>query len=147
MEFFMEENLWLYLPLILWIGGIFYFSSDNGSISNTSRYLSPFFGLFFPNKESAELKIYHLYLRKVCHLAAYGILALFASLAFYNSPVFFTADSWYISAFLTILLIASTDEIKQSFYSNRVGSFFDVVLDCVGGLTMILLYKIFALTP
>ncbi len=147
MEFFREENLWLYLPPVLWISGIFYLSSDKGSISNTSRYLSPIFGLFIPNKKSDELKTYHLYLRKICHFVAYGILALFASLAFYNSPVFFSPAYWHVSAFLTVLFVASADEIKQSFSNNRVGSFFDVVLDCFGGLTMILVYKIFASNP
>jgi VanZ family protein len=144
MEFFMEENLWFYLPLILWIGGIFYFSSEKGSISNSSRYLSPVFGMFFPKRNPDKLKIYHLYLRKICHFVAYGILAFFASLGFYNSPVFFAANSWYFSTFLIVLLVASADEIKQSFSTNRIGSFFDVMLDCIGGLTVIFLMWIFA---
>jgi VanZ family protein len=145
MEFLTEENLWFYLPLILWISGIFYFSSEKGSVSNSSRYLSPVFGMLFPNKEPDELKFYHLYLRKICHFVAYGILASFASLGFYCSPIFFSANSWYLSTFLTVLLVASADEIKQSFSTNRVGSFADVMLDCIGGLTVIFIIWIFAI--
>jgi VanZ family protein len=42
------------------------------------------------------------------------------------------------------LIVAATDEIRQSFYPNRVGSLADVALDCAGGLTMIFLFRIFA---
>jgi VanZ family protein len=64
-------------------------------------------------------------------------------LAYYNSTVIFLANYWNFLAFLTVLIVASADEIKQSFYSNRVGSISDVLLDSIGGLTMILLFQIF----
>ena len=144
MEFFRNENLWLYLPLILWIGGIFYLSSNKGSISNTSRFLSPVFNYLFPKAEAESLKIYHLYFRKLCHFFGYGILALFAILAFYNSTADLLANYWYFLAFLTVLIVASTDEIKQSFYANRVGSVSDVALDCLGGFIAIVLFWIIA---
>lgn len=143
MEFSNNENLWLYLPLILWIGGIFYLSSNKGSASNTSRFISPLFAVLFPDKESDTLKTYHLIFRKLCHFTGYGFLALFAILAYYNSTISFLANYWYILAFVTVVFIASADEIKQSFYANRVGSVSDVVLDSIGGLTMILLFQLF----
>ncbi|NJM52172.1 MAG: VanZ family protein [Blastocatellia bacterium] len=137
------ENFWLYVPLILWIGGIFYLSSNKGSISNTSRFLSPIFAFLFPDKEADKLKTYHLYFRKLCHFFGYGILAVWAILAYYNSTLMFLANYWYLSAFLTVVFVASADEIKQSLYANRVGSVSDVVLDSIGGLTAILLFQLF----
>lgn len=145
MDFFRNENLWLYLPLILWIGGIFYLSSNKGSISNTSRFLSPIFAVLFPDKKPDDLRIYHLYFRKLCHFFGYGILAVWAIVAYYNSTTIFLANYWYLSAFLTVVFVASADEIKQSFYANRVGSVSDVVLDSIGGLTAIVLFWLFTL--
>ena len=143
MEFSKNENLWLYLPLILWVGGIFYLSSNKGSISNTSRFLSPVFSILFSEKDSETLRIYHLVFRKLCHFTGYAVLALFAILAYYNSTTIFLANYWYLSAFATVVFVASADEIKQSFYANRVGSVSDVVLDSIGGLTAILLFQLF----
>lgn len=137
------ENFWLYLPLILWIGGIFYLSSNKGSISNTSRFISPLFAILFPNKEQDTLKTYHLVFRKLCHFTGYGILALFAILAYYNSTIIFLANYWGLLAFATVVFVASADELKQTFYANRMGSISDVVLDSIGGLTMILFIQFF----
>ena len=145
MDFFRNENLWLYLPLILWISGIFYLSSNKGSITNTSRFLSPIFKIIFPDEESNILKTYHLYLRKLCHFLGYGVLAWFAILVFYHSSVPFLAKFWYIFSFAVVIVIASADEFKQSFYANRVGSFSDVMLDGTGGLTMILLFWLYTI--
>ena len=139
MEFFRHENLWLYLPLILWICGIFYLSSNKGSVSNTSLYLSPLFKILFPETALAHLKDYHLYFRKICHFLGYAILALLSWLAFSGSSVGFLTEFWPVLSFLIVLLTASADEIKQSFYASRIGSVADVVLDCAGGLTMITL--------
>jgi VanZ family protein len=143
MEFFRHENFWLYIPLILWISGIFYLSSNKGSISKTSRFLSPIFSRLFPEKETEILRTYHLIFRKFCHFFGYAILALWGILAYYNSSADFLANYWYLLAFLTVLIVASADEFKQSFYANRVGSVSDVALDCFGGLTAISIFQFF----
>ncbi len=140
MDFFRNENFWLYLPLILWIGGIFYLSSNKGSIAKTSRYFAPIFNSLFPDASEEKLRIYQLCIRKLCHFVGYAFLALFASIVFYNSSVIIINRFWYLLAFLLVLIIASADEFKQSFYANRTGSIADVVLDCAGGLTNIFLF-------
>ena len=141
MDFLGNEILWL-LPLVFWISGIFYLSSNTGSISNTSKYLSPIFNLLFPKSGVEALKNYHLYFRKICHFLGYATLALLAAMFFYNSSINILAKYWQIFAFAVVVVVASADEFKQSFYANRHGSFFDVLLDSVGGLTMILLFWI-----
>ena len=143
MTFFQTEYLWLYLPLMLWIGGIFYLSSEKGSISNTARRFSPILHSLFPKAGEKSLKTYHLVFRKLCHFFGYGILAIFAAIVFYNSSIVFLAKNWQISSLVMVFLIASADEIKQSFYPNRDGSISDVALDCIGGLTLILLFWMF----
>lgn len=140
MELLQNENFLLYLPLIFWISGIFYLSSNKGSISNTSRFVTPVFHKVIPAANEVRLKFYHLYFRKLCHFFGYGILGIFAAVVFYNSSITFLATYWQIFAFALVLLIASADEIKQSFYDSRDGSVYDVILDCFGGLTLILLF-------
>ena len=144
MAFFKDENFWLYVPLILWIGGIFYLSSSKGSILRTSPYFVPVLNFLFPRADAETLENYHFVVRKICHLLGYAILALLASVVFYNSSLLSLPRFWWIYAFVIVLVVALADETIQSFYPNRVGSLSDVALDCVGGLTMILLFWIFA---
>ncbi len=145
MSFFREENLWLYLPLIGWIGGIFYLSSSKGSVARTAVYFVPLLNFLFPRGGDARaFNKYHFVVRKLCHFAGYAVLALLASIVFYNSSLLAAAKFWYVGAFAIVLVVASMDEFRQSFYPDRHGSLSDVALDCLGGLTMILLFRIFA---
>lgn len=137
MDFLQNENFWLYLPMILWISGIFYLSSNRGSLSNTSQYINPFFNSLFPQATKEDLAKYHHYLRKTAHFVVYATLGLFASIAFYFSTINFLADFWSVSAFVLSVIVASADELKQSFYADRHGSVSDVILDGFGSLTMI----------
>ena len=144
MAFFGVENYLLYLPLIAWIGGIFYLSSSKGSAFNTSIYFIPALHFLFPQAGAQALKNYHRVIRKMFHFIGYAVLALLASIVFYNSSAVFPAKFWYVCAFAVVLIVAAADEFRQSFYPNRVGSFADVMLDCLGGLTMFFLFRIFA---
>lgn len=80
----------------------------------------------------------------MCHFFGYAILALLASIVFYNSSLPAAEKFWYAYAFIIVLVVASMDEIRQSFYPERDGSLSDVALDCLGGLTMIFLFWIFS---
>ena len=144
MAFFREENFWLYLPLIAWLSGIFYLSSSKGSVSHTTVYFAPLLNFLFPRDDAQTFEKHHFVVRKLCHFAGYAVLALLASVVFYNSSLSAAAKFWYVCAFAVVLMVASMDEIRQSFYPERVGSFSDVALDCIGGLTMILLFWVFA---
>lgn len=143
MTFFGEENFWLYAPLIIWIGGIFYFSSNKGSMTRAAPYLVPLLNLLFPRADGKHLNIYHRVVRKLCHFFGYAVLALLASIVFYNSSLIFAARFWHACAFALVLTVASLDEFRQSFSPERVGSLADVALDCAGGLTAIVLFWLF----
>ncbi|MBK8466949.1 MAG: VanZ family protein [Chloracidobacterium sp.] len=144
MDFLQEENFWLYAPLILWISGTLYLSSNKGSVSRTIIYFAPMFHLLFPSDDAQVINKNHVFLRKLCHFAGYAILALLASIVFYNSSLLVAAKFWHAGAFAVVLVVASIDEIRQSFYPERHGSLSDVALDCLGGLTMILVFWIIA---
>lgn len=127
-----------YAPLILWIGVIFLASSTAGSMSNTSRFVRPFLIWLFPNAPEDLITVYHGYVRKSAHFIEYAILAFFASRSFWGSAQEILSRFWYVAAFAVVLVVASLDEFNQSFSSIRTGTYADVVLDCLGGLAMIL---------
>ena len=144
MDFFGDANLWLYLPLLAWVGVLVYLSSGVNSISQTARFFVPLLELLFPHAGAERFRKYHVIVRKICHLAGYAILALLASIAFYNSLVVWAAKYWHACAFAVVVVVASADEIRQHFDPARDGSLRDVALDCVGGLAAIFLFWIFA---
>ena len=127
-----------YAPLILWAGAVFLASSTTGSMSNTSRIIRPLLEWLFPNTPEDVLTVYHGYIRKFAHFFEYAVLAFLASRAFWSSSVDLLRRFWTIFAFCVVLIIASIDEYNQSFNTARTGSIYDVLLDCAGGITMIL---------
>lgn len=144
MNFFAEENFWLYAPLLVWLGGIFYFSSNKGSIARTAPYFAPLLRFLSARSANGErLRTYHGVARKLCHFLGYAVLALLAAVVFYNSSLYSAARLWHVCAFALVLAVASLDEFRQSFSSERVGSLSDVALDCAGGLTAIFLFWLF----
>jgi len=146
MAFLSDENFLLYVPLVAWIAGIFYFSSNKGSISNTLPYFITLNRVLFSRSDAATLRKYHFIIRKTGHFSGYAILALLAAVVFYNSSLPSAARFWHFFSFAIVLIVASADEFRQSFYPERDGSFSDVALDCLGGLTMILLFWLFTAT-
>ena len=109
-------------------------------MSNTSRFIRPLLEFLFPNASEETLVIYHGYIRKFAHITEYAILAFWASRAFFNSSQKFTRRFWFVLAFVLVLLVASIDEMNQSFLASRTGSIYDVLLDSSGGLAMILIF-------
>lgn len=132
-----RERLWLYAPLFLWIGVIFFLSSSQGAMSKTSLFIRPLLEWLFPLAPEETLQIYHGYIRKFAHFAEYAMLGFFASRAFRHSGKEFLQRFWYIFAFLVVVLVASIDETNQSFNAARTGSIYDVLLDASGGAAMI----------
>ncbi len=143
MAFLRDETFWLYLPLVAWIAGIFYLSSNKGSLSNTLPYFITLNRFLFSRSDAATLRQYHFIIRKLGHFLGYGILAVLAAVVFYNSSLPSAARFWHFCSFAIVLIVASADEFRQSFYPEREGSLSDVALDCLGGLTMILLFWLF----
>jgi VanZ family protein len=132
-----------YAPLFLWISVIFFFSTAQASMSNTSRFIRPILVFLFPNAPEETLLIYHVYVRKFAHFAEYAVLAFFASRAFSLSSKNSLRKYWFPASFLLVFFIASLDEINQSFLATRTGSFWDVLLDISGGLTILLILYFF----
>ena len=127
-----------YAPLIIWIGVIFYLSSGQGAMTETSRFIRPILVFLFPDAPETTLAIYHGYIRKFAHFAEYAVLAFLASRAFIKA-----SGSWYVLAFGLTLAVAVLDEINQSFNPNRTSSEWDVILDVIGGVFAIVCFWLF----
>ena len=136
-------QLFRYALLLLWIGVIFYLSSSQGAMSNTSRFIRPLLEWLFPLMPEETLQIYHGYIRKFAHFAEYAALAFFASRAFWSSSIEIFRKYWFIFAFGLVVCIASIDEYNQSFNVLRTSSIYDVLLDASGGLTVVILIWLF----
>lgn len=127
---------WRFVPLILWICIIFYSSTGNASMAKTSRFLRPLLEMLFSSEDTIYLA--NVIIRKIAHLAYYSILAGFAAFAFFGANEWLKRN-WLIASFILVLTIASIDEFNQSLNPTRIGSISDVLLDCVGGVTMLLI--------
>lgn len=145
------KNIWRgrlirYAPLILWIGVIFFLSSGQASMSETSRIIRPILEFLFPGaSEEMILTLLHG-IRKFAHFAEYAVAGVLAARAFSTSSVPILRKFWIVISISLILLIAGLDEFNQSLDSSRTGSIWDALLDCAGGLTAIALYYLFAQT-
>ncbi len=133
----------MYAPLLIWIGVIFYLSSDSGAMTETSRFIRPILEFIFPTATESTLNIYHGYIRKFAHFAVYAVLAFLASRAFFNRAGTQGRKYWHLYALGLSALVGTADEINQSLGSTRTGSFWDVVLDVSGAIFAVAIYWLF----
>ncbi len=132
-----KRQVWLtrYLPLLVWIGVIFFLSSSQGSLNQTSRIIRPLLEFLFPAAPPETLLLYHGLIRKLAHLTEYGVLGALACRAFAASKFRRYA---FVFAALLVLIVAVVDETNQSFNPLRTGSPIDVLIDATGGLLAVL---------
>src|SRR4051794_41479361 len=74
---------------------------------------------------------WNLIMRKTAHLTEYGILSALTFRAFRGARKSWN-PRWAIGAIVFAALIASIDEIHQSFVPSRTGTWHDVLLDAAG---------------
>jgi VanZ family protein len=124
-----------WLPLLLWLAAIFYFSSDAMSAGRTSRFIEPMLRLLMPWAEYPTILGVHMGVRKAAHVAEYALLALLAFRAVRggrDAPRW--RPSWAAAAFAIAVAYAVVDEVHQGFVRTRSGSVFDVLTDAAGAL-------------
>lgn len=120
-----------WLLFILWLGVIFFFSSQSGSassnLSNSILMLLPF-------------KISSFAIRKLAHFTEYFILGLLGMNSINKSGAFRNKNIILLSLF--ILLYALSDEIHQYFVGGRAMRVLDVFIDYAGGLVSQVTFKL-----
>jgi len=128
--------------VLIWMGLIFSFSTQDGS--HSSR-LSEKFTAFILNiitrvapSSSININLLHLIVRKTAHFSIYLFLGFFVTNAVNPSG---NRTLW--TPILFCLLYALSDECHQYFVPERVFSLIDIVIDSIGSLTGILIYHCF----
>jgi VanZ family protein len=138
-SFLVRAFLKYWLPVVLWMVFIFIGSTDLLSAEHTSRFIGPFLRWFAPDVSDATIASIQLVVRRCAHLTEYAILAVLICRAFrqYLDRTFAALVVFIIAA-----AYAGLDEFHQSFVASRTASLWDVVIDCVGTVAGIVLYRL-----
>lgn len=147
-----------WVPVIAWLCVIATESlSPFAASDHTGRFVIPVLHWLMPHLNFAQLTEIHEVLRKVGHFFGYGLLSFFffralrgthhiyhgtenlLSRAYIRSAgSLLLPDYWRASwAFLAVIgtsIVASCDEMHQMTLKNRGGSWWDVMLDTIGGV-------------
>ena len=117
---------------------IFALSGSLGSFSETSRFIGPLLNFLFPDASPETLRYWHGIIRKMAHVGIYAVLAVLAvrALTIRFAP---TASRLAGASLLLVVMIASLDEVNQSFLTSRSGTPWDVILDFSGGVLGLIL--------
>lgn len=124
-----------WLPALLWMGVIFFMSTDTGSATHTSRFLGPLLHWLKPDITRAEFETVQFFVRKAGHLTEYALLAILLARALLASgPVGLRRPVVAVLVLGIAVMYAASDEWHQSFVPSRTASAGDVAIDAVGAL-------------
>jgi VanZ family protein len=133
-----------WLPVLVWLGVIFFGSTDLMSAEHTSRFIVPFLRWFKPDISPETLASIHLIFRKFAHVSEYAVLALLllrAAIVLTNLTR--SIPILYVSVWSTCLFVAGTDEFHQTFVRSRGASVRDFMIDSAGATLGLLIGAIF----
>ena len=123
-----------WLPVILWAGLIFYFSTESFTFSNTEGFFSEWLSWLLPELAPAEFLPFHPVLRKLGHWFEYFILAILLMRAQRRANEPKLATEVIRRTLGLVLAYAASDEYHQSWVPERTASVVDVAIDTFGGL-------------
>lgn len=116
----------------LWTVVVWTLSTDTFAATTTSRILGPLLSWLFPDLDRQQFLFVHFLVRKSMHVFIYAVLGWLAVRAVrvtIGMPLAIQA----LAALGIVVVIASTDEIRQKYSSVRRGSLYDVGIDTGGG--------------
>ncbi len=136
--------------MFLWICVIVLESSDLGSSEHTGVILRSIWRALFGKPSPATFAFVHNLIRKTGHFVGYAILSwlIFRALRrtwqngqeiLRRTRNYFWQMRWSVGAVLGTAVVASLDEIHQTFNPARTGRWQDVVLDSCGAIALQLL--------
>jgi VanZ family protein len=136
----------VWLPVILAIAVITTESTDTFSAQHTSGWLRPVFERLFGTFQDASWDSFHHYLRKSGHFVGYGTVGFTFLRAWLHTLARrgrVALQPWRLEssilAILSTAVVASCDEIHQTFIPSRTGTPIDVLLDTAGATTLCIL--------
>lgn len=131
-----------WLPVLIWMGLIFYGSGNALAQPRTSRFLAPFIHWLLPGLSAAGVDVAVYFIRKLGHVTEYAVLALWVWRAL-RQPGRHDLRPWsWPLARMTLLvcvLYAASDEFHQSFVPAREARIHDIMIDTCGATAALLL--------
>ena len=121
-------------PLLLWMGIIFWMSTETFSSQNTSLIIEPIIRYLMPSITPEKVKVIHGAIRKLAHPTEYFVLGMLLFRAFRNGSKEPRIRRWAFYSVLFVALYAACDEFHQYFVSARTASLLDIGLDTLGGI-------------
>jgi VanZ family protein len=138
-------KFWLsaWLPVAIGVGVIMLESTEWFGADRTSGPLRWLWEALFGPVSNASWVVIHHMIRKCGHFFGYGFIGVAWLRAWWMTlpQSHFLEDTFL--ALLGTSLVASLDELHQSYLPNRTGSPWDVMLDCMGALTLQLIVYIY----
>ena len=126
----------MWLPSVIWLAVIVLESTNIGSSEHTGQILYPIFHYLF-GTSSQHFELLHAVLRKTGHFVGYFTLSILLFRSWRGTfPRLSTrwCLQWATLGFACTALVASLDELHQTFLPSRTGTFRDVVLDSFAAL-------------
>jgi VanZ family protein len=126
-----------WLPVLLWMGLIFWMSTGMFSASNTFNVLQRILRSIDPAISSSTVRLINNSIRKAGHVTEYFISGMLVFRAFRAGSTEPRMLRCAMLSIVFIVLFAASDEYHQSFVASRTASFLDVCIDTGGGLLAI----------
>jgi VanZ family protein len=123
-----------WLPPVIWMAVIFWFSTDTFSAAHTGSILEPILRHLYPAISQTQVDTAHFLARKGAHFCSYAVLALLLFRAMGAGAELSWRWSWALASFVILAAYALLDEYHQSFSPERTASIYDSLLDMTGGL-------------
>ena len=133
-----------WLPVLLWMGVIFYFSHQPGDVSGDSSgrivaLIHSGLGVVLPFIQINE-EVLHFLFRKGAHFGVYALLGILSARAFQLSG--YSGKQGLIYGWILATVYAGIDEYHQTFVPGRSGEVRDVLIDSAGAVSGIALYQL-----
>jgi VanZ family protein len=125
-----------WVPTLIWLGVLAWFSSDTFSAEHTGRILARLIHFLFGEVSRLTFQQIHFLVRKSAHFVSYGLLSGFAFFTWRATLPLHQrwAARWSGLALLLTFLAGCSDEFHQSFVPSRTSSLRDVGIDMAGAV-------------
>jgi VanZ family protein len=123
-----------WLPVLIWMGFIFWMSTGMFTAINTFHFFESFLRQFDPDITSRSIRLLNNSIRKIGHVTEYFVSGILLFRAFRAGSTEPRVPRWAFYSVLFVVLFAMSDEYHQSFVAGRTPAFLDVGLDTLGGL-------------
>jgi len=132
-----KREIIYWILLIIWVVGIFIMSNQPANISDyQSGGIIQMLSNIGIDMNNIFGEFANFVVRKCAHFLEYMILAL---LSFNVLNLYFNMKRVVIITIIFVFAYACSDEIHQLFVMGREGSIRDVIIDTLGGITLVLI--------